>query len=462
MYKDVALLHSDSLSSYFDGTDGQFTDRNTRYEQAKLFSYPLTVCTVDQLFKFVYKAPGTEIFAATLKYSKLIIDEIQSYSPKIVAALIYGLSELKRMEGKFAIITATFPPVLEFFMRKYGLIKDRDYIFRDFSTTMGTDRHRIALFHEEFDFDRIAEDGYKKKVLVICNTVSKAQKVYEELSQRTDEVFLLHSRYIRKHRNQLEKMIMDFSDNDEMTGIWVTTQIVEASLDIDFDVLYTEMCTADSLLQRMGRCNRAGKKDITDANVLIYVNYSGCMKNGKGIYDSDIYDRSVRLLEEYNGMLFSEKDKVQYMNKVYDVDALKNTAYFQTIKRNLAKFKSLQPLDYTSKKDIDEDFRGIKSITVIPDRIYQENQELIEAITGVLDTPYVDSNIRRILKAKLADITLNLNLYSDRRKLDGVDLNCINDRLDIHRTCLLYDFDEMTGRGMGLSLTKYDDEWNFI
>lgn len=193
MYKDVALLHSDSLSSYFDGTDGQFTDGNTRYEQAKLFSYPLTVCTVDQLFKFVYKAPGTEIFAATLKYSKLIIDEIQSYSPKIVAALIYGLSELKRMEGKFAIITATFPPVLEFFMRKYGLIKDRDYIFRDFSTTMGTDRHRIALFHEEFDFDRIAEDGYKKKVLVICNTVSKAQKVYEELSKRTDEVFLLHS-----------------------------------------------------------------------------------------------------------------------------------------------------------------------------------------------------------------------------------------------------------------------------
>ena len=114
------------------------------------------------------------------------------------------------------------------------------------------------------------------------------------------------------------------------------------------------------------------------------------------------------------------------------------------------------------KKDIDEDFRGIKSITVIPDRIYQENQYLIEAITSVLDTPYVDSNIRRILKAKLADITLNLNLYSDRRKLDGVDLNCINDRLDIHRTCLLYDFDEMTGRGMGLSLTKYDDEWNFI
>ena len=37
------------------------------YEQAKLFSYPLTVCTVDQLFKFVYKALGTEIFCGNFK-----------------------------------------------------------------------------------------------------------------------------------------------------------------------------------------------------------------------------------------------------------------------------------------------------------------------------------------------------------------------------------------------------------
>lgn len=43
---------------------------------------------------------------------------------------------------------------------------------------------------------------------------------------------------------------MKFSGSEE-TGIWITTQIVEASLDIDFDVLFTEMCTADSLLQRM-------------------------------------------------------------------------------------------------------------------------------------------------------------------------------------------------------------------
>lgn len=56
----------------------------------------------------------------------------------------------------------------------------------------------------------------------------------------------LHSKYIRRDRAFLERKIMEFSESGE-SGIWITTQIVEASLDIDFDILYTEMCTADSL-----------------------------------------------------------------------------------------------------------------------------------------------------------------------------------------------------------------------
>ena len=79
------------------------------------------------------------------------------------------------------------------------------------------------------------------------------------MQEKSENVYLLHSRYIRRDRAFLEKQIMDFAESEE-AGIWITTQIVEASLDIDFDVLHTEMCTADSLLQRMGRCNR--KEDI--------------------------------------------------------------------------------------------------------------------------------------------------------------------------------------------------------
>ncbi len=110
----------------------------------------MTVCTVDQLFKFVYKALGTEIFGATLKYSKVIIDEIQSYSPNIVAALIYGLSVVNKMGGKFAIITATFPPVLKYFMEKCNLIENTDYIFENFSNAADYKRHKIHIVDGPF------------------------------------------------------------------------------------------------------------------------------------------------------------------------------------------------------------------------------------------------------------------------------------------------------------------------
>ena len=95
---------------------------------------------------------------------------------------------------------------------------------------------------------------------------------------------------------------MDFSKDESAIGIWITTQIVEASLDIDFDVLFTEMATADSLLQRMGRCNRAGYKSTDQPNVYVYVNKSGVKDKGKrGIYDGDIYERSIKMLQRYDG-----------------------------------------------------------------------------------------------------------------------------------------------------------------
>lgn len=103
---------------------------------------------------------------------------------------------------------------------------------------------------------------------------------------------------------------MEFSESDE-PGIWITTQIVEASLDIDFDILYTEMCTADSLLQRMGRCNRKGRYCPDEPNIIIYDNRNG-VREGKNqsIYEDKLYDRSLELLEKYEYALFSEDEKL--------------------------------------------------------------------------------------------------------------------------------------------------------
>ena len=298
-YKDVALLHSDAMAVYLREYNGN-EDIGEKYERSKMLSQPLTVCTVDQLFRFVYRALGTEIFAATLKYSKLVLDEIQAYEPRVIATIIYGLKMIQEMGGKFAIITATFPPVLKYFMEQYGLVEGKQYIFKDFTgkeyQVEKYPRHKVEIRHSEMNLDEIRLRGKNRKVLVICNTVSKAQKLYKKLEG--ENVWLLHSKYIRRDRAFLERKIMGFSESGE-SGIWITTQIVEASLDIDFDILYTEMCTADSLLQRMGRCNRKGRYCPNEANIVVFDNRNGVSEGKRrSVYEDKLYDRSLELLSK--------------------------------------------------------------------------------------------------------------------------------------------------------------------
>ena len=208
-YKDVALLHSDAMAVYLREYNGN-EDIGEKYERSKMLSQPLTVCTVDQLFRFVYRALGTEIFAATLKYSKLVLDEIQAYEPRVIATIIYGLKMIQEMGGKFAIITATFPPVLKYFMEQYGLVEGKQYIFKDFTgkeyQVEKYPRHKVEIRHSEMNLDEIRLRGKNRKVLVICNTVSKAQKLYKKLEG--ENVWLLHSKYIRRDRAFLERKIM--------------------------------------------------------------------------------------------------------------------------------------------------------------------------------------------------------------------------------------------------------------
>lgn len=453
-YEDVALLHSDSMNSFITASDNDLEQGYSQYEQAKLFAYPLTICTVDQLFLFVYKALGTEIFAATLKYSKIVIDEIQSYSPRVVAALLFGLSEIKRMGGKFAIVTATFPPILQYFMEKYQLLSSEDYVYKDFSDTANIIRHKIKIVEDDFNIDEIIENGKGKKVLVICNTVSMAQEVYKEIQQQCQNVWLLHSRFIRMHREILEEKIMHFCDDKQAVGIWVTTQIVEASLDIDFDLLYTQMCTADSLLQRMGRCNRVGNKEIKNPNIIIYNNESARCKS---IYDKDIYEHSLLLLKQYDNMPFSETDKIAYINAVYDVKRIKASKYFEEIRENIEYFKDMQPLEH-SIEEARKEFRAIHSITVIPESIYKKYKDLIDCIHDFLKNGNLGGKVRKILKNKLAELTISVNLYY--KIPDGIDREPTF--LDVHRAKLDYKFDEEKGVGLGLSLNKIEQEDYFV
>lgn len=453
------FLHSDAKSIM--RKDEEIDDYQLKYIETRHLIYPLTICTVDQLFYFVFKSLGTEKYAATLKYSKVIIDEIQSYTPDIISFLIFGLKVVNDLGGKFCIMTATLPPIVKHFLEetigKENInIAEKPFYKKDNKGNIII-RHKIKYAEEDFNYNKILENAKNKKVLIICNTVKRSQIVFEELENLINnekeniEINLLHSRFIFKDRKLKEEIIQDFASSDnkkrnDKFGIWISTQIVEASLDIDFDVLYTDMCAADSLLQRMGRCyrNRIYEKD--EPNIFI------CnTKVGVGtVYDKDIFEFSVENIQEYNNKIFTEEDKQDYINKVYDIEKLKNinnkNSYYNTIKKNIEDLE-IFPIGGIDKGTAEKQFRNIQNITVIPLRFYEKE---VEKNLQKYDETFGEEKMDII--EKIMDYTLSAHSYLKKDCTKEINYKGLE---HIHVCHLKYD------DKLGLVNEKEDDEIEF-
>lgn len=373
----ITILHSDAVSELMK-EDADFGDAMEKYDKSKKLSYPFTVCTIDQLFYFVFKSLGTEIFPATLKYSKIIIDEIQSYTPEITAFILYGLKVINDLGGQFCIMTATLPPIIKELMERENIKFETPKIFiKEDENGNSIKRHFIKFIgfkdeeEKDFNYDEILEKAKNKKVLIICNTVKRSQDVYTKLKEKNKqntEINLLHSRFIFKDRKEKETKIQDFASSNKF-GIWISTQIVEASLDIDFDILYTDMCSADSLLQRMGRCyrNRIYEKD--EPNIFIYDTKVGVGNGKNSVYDLELYKRAVDFIKEYDNKIFTEEQKLEYIEKVYNTKELEKSDYLKSIYDNYNILEKLSPA-FIDKSQAADLFRAIDSVTVMPKEKY--------------------------------------------------------------------------------------------
>ena len=362
-YEHVGLLHSTAVD-YLDEKNEE--NEFAKIDQARNLYEKITTCTIDQIFPFVFKYRGYEKIYATLSYSKVVIDEIQAYSPEIVAVILKGLQMINNFNGKFMVMTATLPRIYKEKLDEMGIKFEYNEFIKD------TIRHKIQLVDSriEQDIEEIKENSKNKKVLIIVNTINKVIEIYKKLKdENVTNVNLLHSRFIQADRNEKEKNIKEFSKNRSEVGIWITTQIVEASLDIDFDMLYTEMSTLDSLFQRLGRCYRSREYSEDTPNVKIYIKET----SGIGyIYDKEIYEKSIELLKPYNGEILKEKVKIDLVDKLYSKEMLQGTEFYKKFKESFRILDNI--IDYdTSKEDAQHILRNIDNIDVIPKVIYDEN-----------------------------------------------------------------------------------------
>ena len=429
----VGLLHSDIKKEYLN--EIEYEKFHEYYDKTKQFSLPLTISTLDQIFDFVYKYRGFELKLATLSYSKIVIDEVQMYSPDLLAYLIIGIYYISKIGGKFAILTATLPPVFLEILKQDKLDNQQKNIFK--KSTLFKEklkfkeeifindkiRHSLKIIEEEINPEFIKSKFNNNKVLVICNTVKKAQEIFTELKEDEDikeKIKLFHSGFIKKDRRIKEDEILKTGEkNSKANEIWVTTQVVEASLDIDFDILITELSDLNGLFQRMGRCYRS--RDFIEEGYNCYI-FNGGEETTSGIgyiIDKKIFDLSKEELKTIDGKI-SENKKINMINNLYTTEKLKKTEYYKKIFDTINYINLIETYEKSSS-EIKQIFRNINSRTVIPKNIYEENLENINKDIEILNKKY-DKNLslkeRKMLKQKklkarlsIEDLTISVPEY---------------------------------------------------
>jgi len=394
-YDNVTLLHGET-SYFFAQTEKSEDEYEEKIEKARKLSYPLTIATADQLITSVFKYPGFEFTYLTCSYSKIILDEIQSFSPSAIAAIVVFLKEIHELGGKFMLMTATLPP----FIREEFRGLDNIHIFEP--QLLNINRHKINIIDENIESDKTKELLYSnrdKKILIICNTVRKSQRLYEFLNEFSPR--LIHSQFIGRDRKEKEKSIMEAHS----PSVWISTQVVEASLDIDFDVLLTENATIESLLQRFGRCYRRREYRKNEPNIFIFKSAPN------NVYDKDLFNSTWNVLQNYNNQIITEKVKQNMISQVFE--DVTNTNYYQKYQRQ----KELLEIGYRSMSKIEAqiDFREItNNYIVIPENVFEENRNATETLLNFIDDKTINIFERIKKQSELFDYTMPVQLFGKK------------------------------------------------
>ncbi|EMK2495061.1 CRISPR-associated helicase Cas3' [Listeria monocytogenes] len=407
----VGLLHSETYSQYLLHEGNAEMDIDEYYTRTRQMSLPITICTLDQLFDFVFRYAGFEHKLATLSYSKVIIDEIQMYSPDLLAYLILGLSYIDKFGGKFCIMTATLPGIVTDLLLENGV----NFVQPEEKFVSSRIRHSMEMVHTEVESEFIKPFFNNNRILVICNTINKAKKIYLELKEhfQGEEIHLIHSQFIKKDRSVKEDAIFkDGQKNSTKKCIWVATQVVEASLDIDFDLLFTELSDVNGLFQRMGRCYRNRRLDV-DTNVYVF---DGGAKvcSGVGIdnfIDKLIFENSKTILNEHAGVLTEEK-KMELVEQVYSTEALSGSKFYKELIRTINYVKAFESY-LMNKADVRRRFRNINSVSVIPEEVWQDNAEEINSYFAILrkTSKEISTKEKMIARTNLAEFMVTVPDY---------------------------------------------------
>ena len=246
--------------SNFDPKTVDFENFDSGEESLKLstenWDMPIVITTNVQLFESLFSNKRSRCRKLhNLAKSVIILDEAQMLPTGYLKPCLAALSELVRNYGSSVVIcTATQPKLGELLDASIKLVeitRSPEELYNEFK------RVRVRKLGELNDEELSTRLKEYRQVLCIVNTRNHAKYLYEALSG-LENCYHLSARMCPVHRRkQLAKIRVLMEENADCRVI--STQLIEAGVDIDFPVVYRAMTGIDSIAQAAGRCNREGK-----------------------------------------------------------------------------------------------------------------------------------------------------------------------------------------------------------
>lgn len=376
----VPALEAPGPRKETDGHQAAAHKAVSRATATRLFRELVRVGTPYQLLRGALAGPAHSSILVDAANSVFVLDELHAYDSRRLGMILAALRLWEDLGGRIAVLSATLPDALA------ELLGTTLRAPCEQVTLSGSwpQRHHITVRDTHLTAQPTVVEIIERlragqAVLVVANNVADARDLYTTLAPAATELhgpqaaLLLHSRFRRKDRSTIEEAVQARfgTRQSRRPGLLVATQVVEVSLDVDFDVLHTSGAPLDALLQRFGRVNRLGARP--PAPVVIHPpayrqrRGNGPAEYADGVYDADPTRLAMELLAWHDGKIVDERRVGDWLNEIYASDW--GTQWSQAVQQFRDEFRTAflgftLPFDDRSRlaQQFDELFDGAEAI----------------------------------------------------------------------------------------------------
>lgn len=327
--KHVDILQHHSNYCFDDKTNEPTTAAKLK-KAAENWDAPLVITTSVQFFQSLYHYKGSGLRKLhNIGDSIIIFDEIHLLPVNMLQPCLRGIGYItKYLNSEAIFLSATMPD--------YSNIFDR-YLPECSINDLMTDKSDFKYFEKcryinlgKTDYENVIEksSAYTSS-LIIVNTRKAAREVYREISGKKYHLSTYMTPFDRSET--IAAIRNDLKSGEKITV--VSTSLVEAGVDLDFETVFRQLAGLDSILQSGGRCNREGRREVGD----VYVfetdgSMSGDLKIRANITESLLCEfdniASTECIETYYNRLFDfYKDRIEQNSIAKDCKGIDNIPF---------------------------------------------------------------------------------------------------------------------------------------